>query len=270
MPLPLLEAARADTFLPVRRDAFRLLLETYPSRAEREIHAALLDRSAGLRWEAVHAHWLRTRQRAVSLYRIAVAAETGSRLVYAVLGLGEHGDRADATLVVPFLSSPRIGLRRAAVRALARLDGDHQSERFMTALEDPSPGVSREGQRALLRFAIPSAAASRLEALAADGATVANVRRNALDVLARAGKWRAIPALIRACADADPTFAGVAHERVQGWLDRYNRSFAQPTAGDVAALTAALAIPAARSRLGPHTSHNLDAIASAFTSAPRP
>ena len=43
-----------------------------------------------------------------------------------------------------------------------------------------------------MRSAIPPAAASRLEALVADGATVANVRRNALDVLARAGKWRAI------------------------------------------------------------------------------
>jgi HEAT repeat protein len=269
VPLALLEAARADTFLPVRREAFRLLLELSPAHAEREIRAALLDRSAGLRWEAVHAHWQRTRQRAVSLYRIAVAAETGSRQVNAVLGLGEHGDRADAALVVPFLSSPRIGLRRAAVRALARLDGDNRSEQFMTALEDASPGVSREAQRALLRFAIPPAAASRLEALVADGATVAHLRRNALDVLAGAGKWRAIPALVRACGDADPAFAAIAHERVAGWLDRYNRSFAQPTAADVAALAAALVLPAARSELGRWTCRSLDAIASAFSSAAR-
>ena len=268
VPLALLEAARADPFLPVRREAFRLLLDVSPAHAEREIRAALLDRAAGLRWEAVHAHWQRTRQRAVSIYRIAVAAETGSRQVYAVLGLGEHGDRADAALVVPFLSSPRIGLRRAAVRALARLDGEHCSQHFIAALEDASPGVSREAQRALMRSAIPPAAANRLEALVSDATTVANVRRNALDVLGRAGKWRAIAALIRACGDADASFAAIAHDRVHGWLNRYNNSFAQPTTGDIAALTAALAIPAARRRLGPNTSHSLDAIASAFSSAP--
>jgi HEAT repeat protein len=264
LPVALLDKARADSFFLVRREAFRLLLAVSPARAEQEIRSALLDRSTGLRWEAAYAYWQHTKRRAVELYRGFVAEETGRRQVSAVLGLGEHGDKSDVTVLLPFLSSPSVGLRRGAVRGLARLDGASHLGRFMTALEDPSPGVSTEAKQALLPHAIPSALADRIEALVGNSSASAKARRNALDVLASAGKWRAIAGLVRACGDVDDRLAERAEERVRGWLARYNSSFVQPTPSEIVALASALRLPAARARLGSGTCAELDVVTNPF------
>ena len=71
-------------------------------------------------------------------------------------------------------------------------------------------------------------------------ATHAHVRRNALALIEKLGKWDSIHFMVRAVCDSDHDRTGMSRFGIQRWLARFNRSFLSPTPEQLAQLNNAL------------------------------
>jgi HEAT repeat protein len=163
-----------------------------------------------------------------SVYRRALADAVGGELYSAVSGVGETGRASDDRMVLPYAAHPSPKVRRAAIKALARLNGDEHLSVFLTALRDETPSVSREARKALTSRAA-AVGGERLWEIFSASSSPPHVRHNALNLLSRLGKWDGIYYLIRAAGDHDIRIAEASRLGVVRWLSQYNRSFTMPT-----------------------------------------
>jgi hypothetical protein len=97
----------------------------------------------------------------------------------------------------------------------------------MEALNDQVPCVSRQALNALTQKAAV-VSGERIWELFQSSAS-AHVRRNALSLIEKLGKWDSIYYLLRAVRDSDEAIAGMSRFAIQRWLARFNRSFSSPT-----------------------------------------
>lgn len=67
-----------------------------------------------------------------------------------------------------------------------------------------------------------------------------HVRRNALSLIGKLGKWDSIHYLTRAVGDADDNIADLARRSIERWLAQFNRSFSSPEPEQLAQLSNAL------------------------------
>ena len=225
----------------VRARALVRVASLPPVDSLRPLQAALLDPRRSVREVAVH-HLRKGGAAGIeSRYREVLERGEGERLRAAIGGLGETGDRADVARLVPFLapdSRPRTA--RAALAAIARLDPRGQGELFLTHLDDPRRGVSREATRALLspRSTVPE---PRIWALVQSAAT-AHGSRNAFRVVARGSRWTRVARMLVGADSTDPWIAEHARVGLARWC-RSSAAYGQvPAPAPVAALVdAALA-----------------------------
>ncbi|MDQ3919855.1 MAG: HEAT repeat domain-containing protein, partial [Acidobacteriota bacterium] len=145
------------------------------------------------------------------------------------------GDR----MVLPYAAHPSPKVRRAAIKALARLNGDKHLSVFLTALRDETPTVSREARKALTSRAA-AVGGERLWEVFNASSLLPHVRRNALNLLSRLGKWDGIYYLIRAVGDHDVRIAEASQMGVVRWLSQFNRSFTAPTQEQITRFESAL------------------------------
>jgi HEAT repeat protein len=223
----LLDIIKGDRFMPVRREALRALISLWPEKAQAELRRALFDLHASVREEARYHLRKAGEDDFASVYRRALADAVGGELYSAVSGIGETGAASDDRMVLPYVAHPSTKLRRAAVKALARLNGDGHLSVFLTALLDETPAVSREARKALAGR-VAAGGGERLWEIF-NTSSPPHVRRNALFLLSRLGKWDAIRYLIRAAGDRDAKIAEASRLGVLRWLSQYNRSFTAPT-----------------------------------------
>lgn len=216
-----------DGFPGVRLAGLRLAAERTDTVLLREFLGALLDRSAAIRAEARSALDRRNPMDFAAFYRDRVLAEQEPRLAEAVAGLAETGTADDAHLVAPLAGHARPRVRAATLRALDRLAGNAAVPALVRAVGDASPSVSTAAAAALHPRATLADAAA-LDAWLRDTHPV-HVRRNALSVLARRGKWDALVSILRTLADGEPGLRTSARRYLDRWKGRFNRSFSQPT-----------------------------------------
>ena len=237
----LLPQMKQDGSLPVRREALYACLERLPELAPAELRTALLDANAAMRGIA-RFHLRQSGGFDIpALYRRALTASvSASELSTAISGLGETGTPADVGLILAFLSHPLAKVRRAAVRAVSRLDGDSHLDALLAALSDERPRVTHEAREALL---------PRLNHL--DGSALwrlfktavrPHIRRDVLALLASLPKWESVPFLVEAAVDADPLIQERAGEQLRGWYSSYNVSFVRPSLAQLTRMEAALRI----------------------------
>jgi HEAT repeat protein len=227
-----------DSFMPVRRDALWFAATKRPDIAKQPLRDALLDNHISMRETARQFLDLAEVKSVRELYADAVKNGNERQRFAAICGLGETGAATDVPLVLQFLASPLIRIRRAAVYAMGRLDFEGQLERLVTLLSDAKPGVSREAFKALLPKARHISLAD-LESLLS-GDTSFHVRRNALMLISHADKWKKIPSLVKACADKDEQIAKQAGNALRAWSLNYNDSYAEPTHGDFQKISVAV------------------------------
>lgn len=67
-----------------------------------------------------------------------------------------------------------------------------------------------------------------------------HVKRNALSLLERFGKWDSIYYLVKALRDPDERIAGISRLGIQRWLAGFNRTFTLPTGDQMTKLVTAL------------------------------
>ena len=239
---PLLDRAVRDPAAIIRRNAYRMLLGRFPEEVERRIEDIAFDGSPTIREIA---HELRSAASLLSMYRNRIGHLTGRELQGALGGLAEMGSKEDAPLVVSNLNSPSPRTRRAALRALARLDPGGSIDLIWRMLRDQSPPVSRTARDMLIPqlHRIPIA---EIEELFRSGDPL-DARLHGLFLLAQLGKWRSLPYLLEAISSREEAVAGLALDRLNRWLSRYNTVFTDPRPGEME--TAWSALRAAELRL---------------------
>ncbi len=108
----------------------------------------------------------------------------------------------------------------------------------MEALKDEVPHVSGQALKALTDNV--SSVNGEMTWKLFSSATHYHVRRNALSLIEKLGKWDSIHFLIRALCDSDDDLTGFTRLGIQRWLARFNRSFLSPTFEQIAKLDHAL------------------------------
>jgi len=189
-----------------------------------------MDRSASIRDEARFELRSRSDDDPSRRYR-----ESLTNNAIAIDGLGETGTAADADLLLPYLEHESARIRRAAVRAIARLKGDGSVPLLGPMILDRSPAVSAQARRALIRHAQVLDVAD-LDALWRN-ATAPHMRRNVIRLFGALPKWESIIALLDVAGDDND-----AMELVHRWFAAYNRSQIAPTADQLARLQRAMTL----------------------------
>jgi HEAT repeat protein len=252
-PAPWAEAlarrALGDRSVQIRRVALTALATSLSDeQAKTLFERALLDTNTTARWQGRIFMLQRGPFDLAAFYRRALATATQPAVVRgALFGLGESGTVDDVALVLPFMSSDRLGVRCAALRARAELEPASSTAPYLAALRLPEASVSREARRAL-ETRLSYVAVATLRALVVDQSLPTHTRRNALALTKNKSKWERLPILLEACADGEEQNAKMALLLLEGWCDRYNRSFLQPTPEQIADAKAALALVPRRLR----------------------
>lgn len=222
-----------DPFMPVRCEALNCLVQRGDGGADAELRSALLDSHASVRAVARYQLEKRGNAEVRAVYLDALRADSDKTLRAGVAGLGETGKAQDAQLITPFLKGRSIGVRRAAVRAIAALDGDRFLAELVAALLNDHKGLSREGRLALQR---------RLAQVDVDelwscfcGDQRDHVRQNILVLLSRLPSWTRIRYLVMASTDRDPGISELARRHLKNRIPRF-----APSADDLRALLEAL------------------------------
>ena len=218
-----------DPFMPVRCEALNCMVRRCPGEADAELRLALLDSHASVRALARYHLERRGYTDFRGVYLDALRSDADKTLRTGVAGLGETGNAQDARLVVPFLGGRSIGVRRAAVRAIAALDGDHFVAELVGVLTDDHKGLSREGRLALQRRLARVNGDDLWSSFCRDQR--GHVRQNILVLLSRLPSWTRIRYLVMASADPDPGIAELARRHLKSRVPRF-----APSADELRAL----------------------------------
>ena len=227
-----------DRFRPVRQEALWALASRLPDIAAEPLRLALLDTSTSVRETAQH--FLAKSGFEIGPYYSTVIREGNPKfLPAAIRGLGEVGQKTDAEQIRPFLLAAEPRLRKAAIYALGRLDAETFLPEFLAGLADSHPGVSRESVRACL----PKARFLDMDALWTlfQSDSRFYVRKHALMLIQRFGKWERLAPLVIACGDSDSMISELAKAGIRRWISTYNSSFAEPSAVQIRQIRQGLA-----------------------------
>ena len=234
----MLTLMKLDRFMPVRREALRICVRRRPDQTCGELRSALLDRHASIREEARY-HLPRFDSLDVALfYRQSLSAADERNLSSAISGLGETGVAEDGDLLIPYASHDAAKIRRATIRALTRLNSLARLDVLIQALMDQFPSVSREALKGLTDKATLIGKGRLLEIFSSS--SYGHVKRNALSLLEKIGKWDSIYLLVKSTSESDQSVASRVLIAIDRWLWRFNRTFPVPTPDQLTKLSSAL------------------------------
>ena len=193
-----------------------------------------------------------------AFYRGALSNPGTRTLASALAGLGETAPRENAALVAPFLSHRLSRVRLAAVRALGKLDARSFLPRFLDVVRT-DPGRAAKEARDILRTQIAELSSPLLrEEFNAAGHIATKLAF--LDLLAARPKWESPLYLLEAADGQDDAVRSAAPVYLDRWIGKFNRSFTQPTAGQLQEIRQAL--ERAGEQLDPKTRKQLDLLTS--------
>jgi HEAT repeat protein len=255
--LPVLACLEHSRSMSIRREAHALYARRVPALAEAKVREALMDPSGAIRDFA---------QRRLSgtvdvseLYRAALREEPVRP--GAVAGLGETGRVSDVPRLMALLAHPRVAVRREAVTALGRLDGDGSVESLRELFLDSSPSVCRAAAHALSQRAGRVTPEWLRRCLFRPG-LFPHALRQALELIAALPRFDALPLLLDAATHPDERSRARALHHLERWLAGSSRSFAaSPSPARVRELRAA--VRSAR-HLEPRLAHALDHLLRAY------
>jgi HEAT repeat protein len=226
----LLQRLRRHPIGRLRQLALWTALSWFPDAGEEMLREALFDAQGGVR-DGAQRRLASQGIDVVTIYRDALP--TVPRV--ALLGLGETGTEADASLAVGYLKAEPISVRGAAVRAVARLDARGHLDALLAALADHSPSVSREARKGLERFA--GSVADRVWTICLQ-AQDQHVRANCFHLLGSLGKWDLLRWGLAATLRPEQDVSEGGRWMVERCLARWNSSFTTPSPGQLEEISA--------------------------------
>jgi HEAT repeat protein len=229
--IALLDRLSRDPLAAIRSEYLILCSKKYPECADLALRDALLDPHPSVRSTARYYLCQREIVDFAAFYLAAAETPDVSHLAAAIAGLGETGNAVDAAKIVDFLDHPTARVRRAAVVAVGRLNGEAEIPRLLHALHDESARVARAAREAL----VPHVHLVSDEALWSTfkEANLPHSHRIVLSLMYALPNWRAFALLLQACSwlhtmeerpDADPHMAMIIR-----WLTGFNGSGILPT-----------------------------------------
>ena len=210
----------------VRSNALDLLEECREFNLVEEYKGKLTDSSLSVRGSA--RYWLgKYGVRDFALY-YRDALEKGSEVLGSVHGLGETGVREDAELLAPYLSCKKLKVKKAAMKAVARLNIEPYIDFFIEALGDEHRGVSSEARRALVNrtYMLDE---KKIWSLLHKPNISEHVLDNVILVFAGMSKWRALEQFLKMDTIDCPGIDGRINEMLKVWVIRFNRSYTNPS-----------------------------------------
>jgi hypothetical protein len=205
----------------LRQMALWTSVSQFPAKADEMLREALFDGQGGVR-DIAQRQLSSQGVNVPDIYREAMAVAPKE----ALLGLAEVGGKDDVLLAEPYLRADIVSLRRAALRAVARLDPAGNRDALLDGLADPSPSVSREALRGLASSAGAVAEDVWRICLATDAA---HVRRNCFRLFASLGKWDLLRWGLVASLRPEPDIVEAGRSLVDRALARWNTSFTTPS-----------------------------------------
>lgn len=235
----LFTSARHERFPSIRYAALRQSIEHFPDTVASDLIAALTDPVAGIRALAQYFAKKLLSLDLPSYYRQALAQDIHTEcLPGAILGLSDVGTATDTEQVLPLLTHRMVAVRKAALHAITKLDGERHLPLLQHALYDESPGVSREARMLLVPMASLLDADTLWEA--AYGNCHAHIRRNAYMLLLHRGKWDQLIYTLRGICVTETFISLMALNHLARWMLRADNKFMPPTAHQRQAIIQAL------------------------------
>ncbi len=227
-----------DSFTPIRREALWACAERLPQQAIERLKYALLDSQVSMREGA--RFYLRNLARMdyAAFYAERLAEEDLHRLGAAIAGLGETGAREQASKLVPFTQHESSRIRRAAIRAIARLDDDAPLELLLTALSDASGKVVKAVRNILLAKACIVGGDRLMHAFDASQST--HSRCSIVVLIAELQWWDAAGGLLTVLASKHEDSRELAAQCLLRWRGHPGRLTVRPTAEQFARFSSAL------------------------------
>jgi hypothetical protein len=233
---PIVDAARGDAFMPIRRRALEASIERYPELAVSRARDALLDASPAMR--EVGRRTVAQREPTTSVaqfYREQLVGGSVSQLVPVIAGLGETGQVSDAELVSPFVADTRPRVRREAIRSLGRLAALANASTITSALMDSSAKVVRAACEVVK--ANPSLVDYETVRTLVEDAPFTHSRIQALRLSSSLGKWANLQLLLEAARTSDPAVGAEVRKQVGVWLATANARSTVPTTRQTASIS---------------------------------
>ena len=236
--LPILLELIQDRFVAIRCEALTAFAKRFPAESQDKLNMALLNGSASVR--ATARFWIKAQKPETNfavIYRNTLTEPLAKRQRAAILGLAETGTASDAGAVLALLDAPALSVRKAAIHALATLDGDHYLEHFVTALTNSHAGISNEAARALAKRT--NTIIDRVYSLFKSPAP-AHVRTNLFRLMQNLPFWARGIFLFEALRDRDEHVVELGLRALQNWLSESRNMATPPTKSDVQQLSNAL------------------------------
>ncbi len=222
-----LRVAIKDQFMPIRREAFQILIKTGISDALTE--KFLFDRHSAIREIAIKS--LENKGSNVRMiYQKNLSSKSPFTISCALWGLGELNCTDDVSDIQSFLSSFYPGIRKQALNTLTRLVGADATDAIVNSLSDKSPAVCKEAARLANRQRIAFTAINLLEIIS--NTVYIHTLTSCLGISKRLNKWERLIFLISLF---DENYLNKVIEKeqitlaIKQWDLDFNRSASQPT-----------------------------------------
>lgn len=139
-----LTIALKDRFMPVRREAFLVLLKTGVS--DLKVQVFLFDRHPAIREIAI-GYFVNKRGDVRKIYQEHLSSSPAFMVRYALWGLGKCKNINDVAIVKTFLISAYPSIRKQSLSTLVALVNEKAVNEVIKSLSDESPAVCKEAAR---------------------------------------------------------------------------------------------------------------------------
>lgn len=222
------DTALRDSYMPVRREAFRLLLERDAEAGLKAAKDLLFDASSSIREIAVQ-HLLAAGEPVEQLYADAFTQDQHrmAAVTCALWCWGTMNVRSRIPQVLDLLDAEFPSIRRAALQSIARLLQDEAGSHLQRALADSSPAVSKEAARLIGKLGLRPGVETLMQiALSSEASHVALA---CCRVIRRGNKWDWLRFTLAVYgAIRSPVSAEVFSGELNSWQAHFNGSSAQP------------------------------------------
>jgi hypothetical protein len=207
--------------------SFQYLCDTYSEQAYDTAERLLLDKNAIVR---ENARAFIKKQKPDIDFLAFYREHIENNPVTSILGLGETGTFADADSLEPFLNSSGIGVTKAAMTAIMRLDNKKYRNTITEMLTDERAGIVKTAQNLIIKYGSANYLRVR-EILHSTGH--GHTKLKCLAILLTASKWERLIYILEAMSFSDDKIKEITLGAIRLWLQTINRSYALPNDSQV-------------------------------------
>jgi hypothetical protein len=218
---------REDNFPKIRAEVLHMNYVFYPEDSLAVLIESLFDKSGSIRSIARYLLKKQNITDLISYYIDAIKLGTTNKLRCALLGLGEVGKEEHVDFILPFLQDERVGVTKAAIRAIMMLDGNKYRNEFVNLLNHEHKGVSKEATISLQKTFYQDKKNDIYYVY--QNTKYDHTKYNAAILLCSLPKWDSLQYIITFYVNnEDISISQLGNLKLINWLVNFNRTFISP------------------------------------------